>query len=337
MSEFQWWKDALEGKAPEAVIDDPQPGFYYAGRGGDREPVAIYHDEDELVAAIGFNQRIIAPLAVWPRCYTHPISEEKYWDTVDNNRWADTEGLVEPKPNEPDPTGETVTDFANDTGEDERAPEEIIAEKIEAAFSVLNEAIPKDLDAIDRPAADKIANSKDRLQELWKEAEEQRKAEKKPLDEAARAVQAKWRPVQERAETGKDTAERALRHYLRREEAKRREEERQRLEAQRKAEEERKAAEEAARAAGEPAPPEPEPVPEPEPPPEPTRVGGALSGRRTSLRVKRRYAVIEDFDKALEYFKGRDELRATVQQMADAAARAQTPVPGCRIEEEKGA
>ena len=335
MTSFQWWQDAIDGKTPEAVIDDPQCGFYYTGRGADREPVAIYEDDDGIVASIGFDQRTIAPTAIWPRCYSHPITSDKYWAAVDSGAWADTEGLIEPKPPAPDPTGKNVV-LSNEV-EDDRPLEEIVDEKIEAALGVLNDTIPKNLDDITQEVADKLANSKDRLRELWKEAEEARKAEKKPLDEAAKAVQLKWKPVQEKAEVGGDKAERAIRHFLKREEAKRQAEARRREEERRQQEEARRAAEEAAKVAGEPPPPEPEPVEEQEPEPERTRVGGALSGRRTSLRVTRRYAVIDDFDKALEYFKGRPEIRDVVQTMANAAARAQTPVPGCTFKEELGA
>ena len=169
-------------------------------------------------------------------------------------------------------------------------PLEEITEEVDAAIRQLNSILPKPGEVIkDKATADKIANSKDRLRELWRKADGQRVAEKKPHDEAVAAVQARWKPLVE-AKVGRiaqagEKAEAALAAHLKWARA-----EQDRIEREREAacrEEERLRQEEHARAVAEAAAkaePEPEPPPpvEAPPPPEPARVGGGLSGRRRS-------------------------------------------------------
>lgn len=58
--------------------------------------------------------------------------------------------------------------------------------------------------------ADAIQKLADDAHDAWKAAEDARKIEKKPHDDAAKAVQAKWTPLTSKAELAKQTALRAL-------------------------------------------------------------------------------------------------------------------------------
>lgn len=84
------------------------------------------------------------------------------------------------------------------------------------------------------------------LRDLKNEADKHRKIEKKPYDDAGKAVQEKYKPIIEKADRGIDTLKKALAKFLAAQETERRRkaEEAQR-EAQRKAEEARKIAEQA--------------------------------------------------------------------------------------------
>lgn len=66
--------------------------------------------------------------------------------------------------------------------------------------------------------ADDISRILSRLRRATKDADEYRKAEKRPHDEAAAAVQAKWNPPIQRAKLAEDTAKNALAAFLRKQE-----------------------------------------------------------------------------------------------------------------------
>jgi hypothetical protein len=62
--------------------------------------------------------------------------------------------------------------------------------------------------------AEAVSSLLNRLRRVSKDADEARKAEKKPHDEAAKAVQAKWTPIISKAELAATTAKQALAPYL---------------------------------------------------------------------------------------------------------------------------
>lgn len=344
---YAWWRLAIQGRAPEAILAEPECGFFWMGRGTARQPVAIFHDGHDVGVVTGFDRTPGTVDEIWPRCYSHPITDEVYWDTVDNRRWADLEGIVAPKPVEEaaaEPGGNLA--IGSNQPPEPIDPLEEITDEVEAAIRQLDLVLPKPGEVVKIKAeADKIANSKDRLRELWQKADKQRVVEKTPHDEASKAVQARWRPLVEK-DTGTiaaaaGRAEKALAAHLKwaRDEQARIERER---EAARQAEEKRlreehEAAVAEARAAAEPEPEPPAPVEAP-PPPEPVRVGGGLSGRRTGLRASNYRAVIGDYEKALEFFKDNAKVREVVQSLADALARsaAHTAAPGCTVTHDEG-
>jgi hypothetical protein len=96
--------------------------------------------------------------------------------------------------------------------------------------------------------ADSVGILMDTLRLTKKNADEARAAEKKPFDDGAKAVQARWRPLIDRADLAAETCKKALRPWLEAVEERQREEaEAARQEAESKARE----AAEAARAAAE--------------------------------------------------------------------------------------
>jgi hypothetical protein len=67
--------------------------------------------------------------------------------------------------------------------------------------------------------ADAVSSLLNRLRRVSKDADEARKAEKKPHDEAAKAVQQKWTPIISKAELAASTAKQALAPWLQKIEA----------------------------------------------------------------------------------------------------------------------
>jgi hypothetical protein len=66
--------------------------------------------------------------------------------------------------------------------------------------------------------ADDVSALVNRLRKVLKDADDQRKAEKKPHDDAAKAVQALWTPLLSKAELAASTARNALAVFLRKKE-----------------------------------------------------------------------------------------------------------------------
>lgn len=82
--------------------------------------------------------------------------------------------------------------------------------------------------------ANAVSSLLNRLRRVAKDADEARKLEKKPHDDAAKAVQTRWTPIISKAELATSTAKQALAPWLRQiEEQQRREAEVARLEAER--------------------------------------------------------------------------------------------------------
>jgi hypothetical protein len=63
--------------------------------------------------------------------------------------------------------------------------------------------------------AEAVSSLLNRLRRVAKDADEARKVEKKPHDDAAKSVQAKWTPIISKAELAASTAKQALAPYLR--------------------------------------------------------------------------------------------------------------------------
>jgi hypothetical protein len=82
--------------------------------------------------------------------------------------------------------------------------------------------------------AEAVSSLLNRLRRVAKDADEARKTEKKPHDDAAKAVQAKWTPIIDKAALASSTAKQALAPWLRQvEEKQRAEAEAARVEAER--------------------------------------------------------------------------------------------------------
>jgi len=332
---YAWWREARAGKKPTYTEAVPQCGFFAPKISGNRTPVSIFESDGVLLAAIGWQGETEEAQRIWMRCAGSPIDDDLYWQARDMGRWPDIDKLEPPK----EEVTSNVAGAAVPVAGDNRPPDDDdardLADQIANAIKMLDEVLAEGVDKIDGPKADKIANSKDRLAQLSKEADKKRAAEKKPWDDGGKAVQLKWKPVIEKADGGYGRAQDALTAFQKAERARR---EREAADAARKVEEARRAEDEARRKAEEAGEPVPEPKVIEEPAPAaPVRSGGALSGKVTTLRTTRTYAVVEDWPKLLEAVKDNEEVREVVQRIADRAARGGNPLPGTRVEKEETA
>lgn len=334
-TDYAWYRSALAGEKPPVHEGRPECGYFSKGKGSDRVPAAIWIDGQtgEVVANAGFANTVkpTDAVALWSWVCGSPISERDYWTAYDSGGW----------PNDMAPPDQAKTVDGSPMTGDNRPPEPVdpaadLKERIETAIAVIKDALTKDgiLQIPDQAAADKAANARDRLRQLWNEGELARVAEKRPHDEAAKAVQAKWKPILELADGAAEKLTSGLTAYLRAEQ--RRQDEL--AEAQRRAAAAEAAAFAAAAAAAEQAGEAPPPAPEPEPVREPVkvRVGGAVSGRRAAL-TKRKVGKITDMDAFFAAVKGQAEIVEALQAAANRAARAGIELAGMVIETEESA
>ncbi|ACL58984.1 hypothetical protein [Methylobacterium nodulans] len=287
---FAWHAAALRNEAWPLEPGRAPCGFFrLQRRDGSFEPVAVWPEEDGVLwAKIGekapqclaghaeeeFCERVIA------RCWRSPIPEPLYWAVCEGAPWPDL------PPTAP-------ADYANLPGD---------------AFEALRIEIESERDEIERwlkddpiqdqTACDRAANWASRLADLEKKAGSLRVEEKRAHDEAAKAVQAKWKPLEDLAASLKRRLKEAQLPFQ--QEQRRREAEARAAAAQ---------AGEAVRLA--------------------KATGAGTVGRRSSLRTTYR-AEIEDFDAALAALRDNPELRQLVQRLADKVARTGATLPGTR-------
>jgi hypothetical protein len=193
----------------------------------------------------------------------------------------------------------------------------------------------------DQASKDMAANYRAELLSLRKEADAQRVAEKRPHDEAAKAVQAKWTPLIGAADEAAETLRNELTRFMRAEEDKARKEQQAKYEAERKAAEIARAEIEAQRARqfkDDPiaayTSPEPE-LPELPAMPEPVKIqAGGQRGRKTGLREVTRY-IVTDHAKALAFFADSHDVKELIAKLAERACKAGVAVPGTEKQVEK--
>jgi len=294
---WAYWQSRREGIPVQMHPDDPQAGFYrkprkeYYGARRTFTPVAYYWQDGALRCRVGDAEvPDQTALAIWIQVGNNDVSEEAYRAVAERGEpWPDEHELVPMGDNLPpeDNSFEGLTDAIEDLARE-------ALERIEGP------------PIADQDEADRIANLADRLAELWKKAEDARKAERREYDEALKAIQQKWLPLLTKAESYKNLKYKLLTPWL------------QRLEAA------QQQAAEAAAAAGAPTAAEPR------------RPRAGTRGRAQTLKVQKRAEII-DFDACLNFFKDSEDLRSTVQMLANRVVRTGMSVPGTKVIEEQKA
>lgn len=330
MATYEFWMKALHDPSQIGVSlkvheSDPQPGFYRMrarDEGADMIPVAIWVQGGELIVKAG-DARAKEPEAVWTFCCRHPVSEEDYHDAMSGKGWKDTP-----------PASPTIGHNMPDD------PYEQIKLEFQGEAEIADELLSKPVKS--EEDADKVANFAKRIALLGKKADELFSIEKRPLLDASRAVDDKWRDLREGAKSISTKLKRHIETFLA--EQRRLEQERQRKAAE-EAEAIRRKAEEAARKAeniqSNPNDPEQEAAAleakrlqeeaakaEREAKAKPVAVG--RTGSKVSMRTFKSGKIV-DYDKLVEALKDRDEMKELVQSLANRAARSDIELPGMEI------
>jgi hypothetical protein len=309
LNPWAYWQSKLEGLPVQMHPDDPQAGFYrqpykrYYGARKTFTPVAYYWatKEDEQG-----NQ--IEPLRLRCRLGDKDVSETagmRLWASVGNHPVTQEAYRGVAERDEPWPDEHELVPMVGDN----LPPDD---DSFEGLSDAVEDLAAEALARIEGPAiadqdeADRIANLADRLAELWSKADAARRGERREHDEALKAIQLRWSPLLTKAESYKNLKYKLLTPWL--------------LKLQTAQQQEA----EAAAAAGAPAAAEPR------------RPRAGTRGRAQTLKSQKRAEII-DFDACLAFFKESEDLRGTVQMLANRAVRAGATVPGTRIIEDQKA
>jgi hypothetical protein len=311
---WSWWADKLAGKPVQMNPGNPHAGFYRMPRKafyGARKtftPVAYWPSPNGRMNC-RFGDDDVTPERgeeIWERVGNHPVSEQAYRDVAQNNKpWPDEHELVPMGDNlGPDLDWDAIAEqgYIDPTNLD-------LIGALKDRIDDLSRETTKHLDGpaiADQDEANRIANLSDALAQLHKITDGTRKAERKPHDEALKAIQLKWVGVLLKAETYRNLKFKLLTPWL------------TRLQQAQKKEAE------AAAAAGETLPSDAR------------RPRAGTRGRAQSLKTFKR-AEIEDYEKALAFFKESQDVKDLVQDLANRAVRAGITVPGTKVVEEQKA
>lgn len=288
--QYEFWRRRLAGEELPIHDGEYQAGFYrMKDRSGASHPVAYWFAKDGTIRCrIGtkdVNEQTAAERWMWASKW--PITHELYKAVIAGASWPDqSEAVTRSNNAPPDNSFEGLSAAIDDLSRE--------------AAALVNKGAAHTQDEADR--ASDLAN---RLSDLWTQADTARKAEKKPHDDEAKRVQAKWLPVLTAAEVYERLKRAVITPFLNAKEAA-----------------EREAREEAAKAG----------APLPEPTRSTTKAG--TRGRSVALRPVKS---VEVTDRAalLAYFADGDLMTAALQEWAEKAVRAGVTPPGVKVTETK--
>lgn len=310
MSDWDFWASAMAGEKPETTPGTPHQGFYR----NKRDAIAIWQSDDTgewlcLLNGKQFSRPIDEIDALFARCCRTPISHEVYLEAVSSGNWPDD---IDP------PTERGIGDNSASLADHERVLAEITDLK-DRARDWLNSIGGEIANKTD---ADKAGNYAKEFADLEKKATETHKANKAPILEQGRAIDAAWKPVIETADAAKRHMKKIVEPYLLAEKRRVDDENRKAAEAHRAEVERHRQETERAAAANAPAPL----------PPMAPVVAKATVGRGNIAIRTRQVHEITDLPALLAYFAGMadppPDLIDACQKIANRMRIAGVTVPG---------
>lgn len=296
----QWgfWRRRLGGEVLPIHDGEPQSGFYRIKMGENWLPIAYWFRESDGALCCRLGREAVETQKAqewWPFASKHPVAHAIYQRAVAGAPWPDFNEVAN-------------RDRANSIGAADALSFDGLKDRIEDLAREADRLI-KTGAAGTQEAADQASDLANRLGELWTAADEERKREKKPHDDAAKAVQQKWLPVLTAAEVYKRVKATVVTPFLVAQEAK------------------RKAAEADARKVAEQAAQSGAPLFAER---SPTAKAGSAGRRSVALRTVRR-AEIEDRAAVLAFFADSQQVTELLQTLSDRAVRAGVAVPGVKV------
>lgn len=323
-NDWTWWQNALKGEFGPIHDGDCQTGYYRVRRRGrdSDSPVAYWIDAktgEQRCHLDGENFDLQRAREIWNYALKKPITAEMYGECIRTGTWP----------------GESEAVTRSNSAPDDNSFEGIQAQ-IDALTAEANRLMQAGA-ATTQARADEASDVADKLGKLWTKAENARKVEGQPHLDAVRDVNDKWRPLTEAASIYKRLKDAVTGPWLTAQKILKDRAEREAREAAAKAQRE---ADEAARQGNAKAAEEAlAKVQQAEAKVEAvaaTPIKAGTRGRATSLRTNK-VAEIVDFEKLLLALKDHADVRAVVEKIANASARAGVALDGMKIKSEQTA
>lgn len=352
--QFDFWRRSLAGEKVPVFETEPNAGYYRkpiteqtpggATKKIGWEPVAFWYEDNNLFCRIGNRIPLVNEQAhpVWLWVAKYPIGEDLYFDVVDNGApWPDMSApMAQPSPDRVahENWQDTVAKEAEVAGlGHNNPPADALAEMREQIESAIGATAGL---KISTPIEAGTAQGwRARLNELSKNADNNRKRERAPHDAAVEEIENRYRPLikppKARADELRDMLDEyatAMRKHAQAEELARQQAQR---DAEAAAAAHAQAAQDRLKAAAEdrPLPPLPPPPPPPPPPaPAPMSQIKGAAGKAATVTMEK-FAIVTDWMMLATHYSGNSELRAVLQKLADRDAKAGLQVPGATIDE----
>lgn len=312
-AEFAWWANALKGVQLPIDPNTPESGYYRlktkntATGKVTAKPVAIWRDAGEMLCRSGdvmlSHQRTCE---IWPYLAKNPVSYESYKQAAETGEWPDVHNIS--------PSAETLsgrTDGAPAAKEPQNDALSEMMGKIDAAKAGLSKYAEIDSDEM----AGAAQSLRSQVLEVKNEAERTRVREKQPHLDASRAIDGKWKPVVDAAETVANSIRSALTRW-----------ETIKRDAARAAEARRQNEESLALVTGQPAAETKSNAPPPS-----AKIRGGV-GRAASVGTEKE-VTIDNQDAVYAFFRDNPDVAAVLLKLAKASVKAGIVVPGTSISE----
>ncbi len=303
-AEYDHHRRNLAGEDVEVHEDEPQAGYYQIRqfKGGPLVPCGIWWQGGELVAEV--NGKLANALRIWTYAVKRPVSHNAYKQFKATGKWPNQAEVAEVSSNMPtDPRAQIELELAD--------LEERAKAAIEAGVNTQDEA-------------DRLAHLREKIAIVGKRADALRVEEKQPHLEAGNAIQAKWKPLIDRAGDAIRSIRSCLTGFLARKEAE------AEKEAEAKRAHEQALADSVAEQLGETEGPPVDVVAAPA-----RKVGaGGFEGKKTGLGTVYTAAIV-DMDKLFAAIREHADVLELFQKIANRAARAKMPLPGTEVKESR--
>lgn len=207
--DYDYWNGLLNGEPIDVIPGRAEPGYYRRReRDGSIVGVQIWRQSNgKLGAKIGHGKHIsidhedefVERVFAW--CCRNAVEPEAYRDWLKTGSWPDS------LPDVQEAVAEKVGANA--------PPEVMIEETVDELLREMNRWLKSIGGKVEtQEHADKAANFASRFAELEKEADKNRTAEKKPHHERVKAIDTKWKPIENKAGDAKRRAKSLTTDFL---------------------------------------------------------------------------------------------------------------------------
>ena len=216
-TDLTFWRSTLAGELNPIHENDPQSGYFRmrSPRGGRWLPVAIWRDSDGILKALRDGSQAHAQ-DLWTWCCRHPIPYEVYVSVAERGEpWPEDVRTIGHNSGAVDQVrGSVFPSPAKNHAPVETSAVGVLAATIAGHWRAAQAWLADLGPIVNQTQADRVANYAELFGGLEKQGEDQRSADKRPVLDAGRAIDAQWKPVIAAAAEAKTALKKTLEPFL---------------------------------------------------------------------------------------------------------------------------